>query len=134
MNMKSILSPDTSVLLGVANGAIILGIYNGNVPIAAAIRASEPTNDSDIEAQRRAAAWMSAGFLAFMFLLTRDRNSFLIGGLVLAGVDYTVKHGNGIDPSSGKLDDGKGDSIAADAMAGNVYPMPSYDESDSVEM
>lgn len=120
--LKSVLSPDTSVLLGVANGAIILGIYQHNLPNSASIRTADP-HDHDIEKSRMASAWTAAAFLAFMFLLTRDRNSFLIGGLTLGAVDITVKHSNGMNPSTGKLH-ADAESIAPE-MA-NVYPMPDY--------
>lgn len=128
--MKSILNPDTSVLLGVANGAVILGIYQGYLPSAASIRTADP-HDSDIEGVRKGAAWTSAGFLAFMFLLTRDRNSFLIGGLTLAAVDLTIKHSNGLNPSTGKLDAEHGESLYDEADDGqNNYPMPDYETAD----
>lgn len=129
MSLKSILSPDTSVLLGVAEGAIIAGIYSGYLPSFASIRTADP-HDGDIETARKAAAWTSGALLAFMFILTRDRNAFLIGGLVLTGVDFTVKHSNGLNPGTGKLDGGYGaDSLGDDEMA-NVYPMADYESAD----
>ena len=126
MSFKSILSPDTSVLLGVANGAIIAGIYSGYLPSLASIRTADP-HDGDIESARKAAAWTSAALLSFMFILTRDRNAFLIGGVVLTGVDFTVKHSNGVNPTTGKLDSNNMDSLGDDDLA-NVYPMTQYDD------
>jgi hypothetical protein len=126
MSMKSILNPDTSVLLGVANGAIIIGLYQQRLPSVASVRTADP-HDNDIEQTRKSAAWMSAAFLAFMFLLTRDRNSFLIGGLVLAGTDLTVKHSNGLNPSTGKLEATQYESIGEEDIA-NVYPLPDYQD------
>jgi hypothetical protein len=125
MMFKSILKPDTSVMLGLANGGIIVAIYNGTLPTAATIRTADP-EDNDIEGARKAAAWTSAAVLGFMFLLTRDRNSFLIGGLVLGGIDLIVKHANGLNPVSGKLE--SGNDVALDDDAGNVYPLPDYSE------
>src|SRR5260221_12453582 len=102
MTLKSILTPDTSVLLGVANGAIILGIYQHNLPNTASVRTADP-HDKDIEGSRKMAAWTSAAFLAFMYLLTRDRNSFLIGGLILAAVNIKNKHSNRLNPPTRKM-------------------------------
>lgn len=124
MALRSILNPNTSVMLGVANGAIITGIYGGYLPPVAQIRVSDP-HDEDVEATRKAAAWTSAAVLGFMFLLTRDRNSFLIGGLVLVAVDYTVKHKNGVDPATGKLASPDTQIGYNDSQA-NVYSMPDY--------
>jgi hypothetical protein len=116
------------VLLGVANGAIVVAIYQRNLPSTASVRTADP-HDGDIEQTRKASAWTSAAFLGFMFLLTRDRNSFLIGGLVLAGIDITVKHGNGLNPSTGKLDSLMGESMGHEDLAA-VYPMPDYETVD----
>lgn len=126
----SILRPDTSVMLGIANGAIVLSIYNHNLPNAASIRVAD-SHDGDIESARKASAWMSAGLLGFMYLLTRDRNSFLIGGLVLGAVDYMVKHSNGLNPHTGELD---GNNESIDQNLTNVYPLPDYSETDATDV
>jgi hypothetical protein len=63
--------------------------------------------------------------LGIIFLLTRDRNSFLIGGAMLAGVDITVKHANAVHPDTGKLsDDLMGTSVAPELS--EAYPLPDY--------
>lgn len=129
LSLKSILSPETSVLLGVANGAIVAGIYSGYLPPFAFVRASDP-HDDDVEKSRKAAAWTSATFLGFMYLLTRDRNSFLIGGLVLVAVDYTAKHANGMDPTTGRLADDSPQIAHDDSV--NVYPVPDYATADDI--
>jgi hypothetical protein len=118
----SILKPDSSVMVGLAEGAAIYSIYQAALPTMTDIRAAQP-HDKDVEASRKAAAWKSAGILGFVFLLTRDVNSFLIGGLALAGVDYMVKHSSGVHPSTGKLSEPVYDVTAVDA-----HPMPDYQE------
>lgn len=126
--LKSILRPDTSVLVGLANGAMIITVYQHALPNAASIRTADP-HDGDVEIARRHAAWTSAGILGFVYLLTRDRNAFLMGGLVLAGVDIMVKHANGIDPMTGKLHSHYDETIGHMTGSGeldNVYPMPEY--------
>lgn len=130
---KSILNPDTSVLLGLANGGIVMAIYNGAIPPIAAVRVSDP-QDGDIESSRKMAAWTSAAVLGFMFLLTRDRNSFLIGGLVLAGTDFMVKHANGMNPMSGILDDKRDEQVRSLDDETNVYNLPGYEEDTDVGM
>lgn len=126
--MKSILKPDQSVMTGIASGAVIMAIYSGALPTFANIRASAP-QDGDIESQRKMAAWTSAGLLGLMFLLTRDRNAFMIGGLVLAGTDFMVKHSNGINPATKALEVfGARDEPIDEEMA-NTYSMADYTES-----
>lgn len=123
---NSILKPDTSVMLGVANGALIASIYDKTIPSVASVRVAD-SHDVDIEAARKHAAWASAGVLGFMYLLTRDRNSFLIGGLVLASVDLIVKHANGMNPMTGTLDTNDSESI--DPSLTNDYSLPDYSDS-----
>jgi hypothetical protein len=126
MSLNSILKPDQSVMLGLASGGVIMAIYNGALPSQAMIRTADP-HDGDIESTRKMAAWTSAGLLSFMFLLTRDRNAFLIGGMVLAGVDYLVKHSNGMNPTTGKLSAEPAMGAAAlDDTEAAIYPMPGY--------
>lgn len=125
MALRSILRPDTSVMVGLANGAIIMAFYQHELPQNAAIRTAEP-HDNDIEKSRRNAAWKSAAFLGFMFLLTRDRNAAMIGGLVLASVDITVKHANGLNPETGKLDAASPGDMTIAPDIDNTYPMADY--------
>ena len=134
MSLKSVLKPDSSVTIGLAEAAAVYVIYQSVLPNHADIRSAKPHN-ADIESARKAAAWKSAAVLGFVFLLTQDVNSFLIGGLALSGIDYMTKHANGVNPATGKLDSG-GASItsapagtaAADAGNAQAFPMPDYQD------
>lgn len=128
---KSILNPNTSVMIGIANGALIVSIYDKTVPSVASVRVADP-HDGDIESARKHAAWASAGVLGFVYLLTRDKNSFLIGGLVLAGVDLMVKHANGMNPMTGSLDTNDDESIDPSLVAD--YPLPDYTDQSADSM
>jgi hypothetical protein len=75
------------------------------------------------------AAWTSGAVLGFIFLLTRDRNSFLIGGAMLTAVDITVKHANAIHPDTGKLSDDLGTSVSPELA--DAYPLPDYSVEDT---
>lgn len=125
------INPNTSVMLGLANGALIVSIYDKMVPQVAAVRVATPSNDNDVEATRKHAAWASAGVLGFMYLLTKDKNSFLIGGLVLAGVDLMVKHANGFNPHTGSLD--TNDDLSIDPSLVNDYSLPDYTDQDAAD-
>lgn len=127
LSLRSVLKPETSVLVGLASGGIIVGIYTGALPTMANVRVAD-SDDGDIERTRRSAAWTSAATLGFLFLLTRDRNSFLIGGLVLAGVDLSFKIANGVNPLDGMLEplDRRDDSMPE---APEMYAVPDDTES-----
>lgn len=130
MSLKSVLKPDASVLVGLANAAIVVAIYQGSLPPNADIRVGTKPHDQNIDSSRKAAAWKAAAVLGLVFLMTRDVNSALIGGAVLAAEDYHVKHSNGIDPKSGKLTAAPGGSIMTGGSAGmgnaDAFPLPDY--------
>jgi hypothetical protein len=135
MSLKSVLKPDSSVMVGLAEAAAVYVIYQSALPSHADIR-SAPAHDQTIESARKAAAWKSAAVLGFVFLLTQDLNSFLIGGVALGGVDYMAKHSNGTDPHTGKLAapgatiTAPGESQQADNA--EAFPVPDYADSDQV--
>jgi len=132
VSLKSVLKPDSSVTVGLAEAAAIYVIYQSALPNHADIR-SAPAHDSTIDAARKTAAWKSAAVLGFVFLLTQDVNSFLIGGLALSGIDIMTKHANGVNPATGKLADAPGSSITGVAMGpagGNETAFPVADYGD----
>lgn len=133
MALKSVLKPDSSVTVGLAEAAAVYVIYQSALPSHADIR-SAPPHDTTIDSARKAAAWKSAAVLGFVFLLTQDVNSFLIGGLALGGIDIMTKHANGVSPATGKLADAPGSSITGAPMepaASNDTAFPLADYSDS---
>lgn len=95
-------APEGSIITGLAEAAAVYAIYQASVPNLADIRSADPQN-IDVESARKAAAWKSAAILGLVFLITHDLNSFLIGGAALGGIDYMVKHSNGVHPATGKL-------------------------------
>ena len=133
MSLKSVLKPDSSLTVGLAEAAAVYVIYQSALPSHADIR-SAPAHDKTIESSRKAAAWKSAAVLGFVFLLTQDLNSFLIGGLALGGIDYMNKHANGTNPATGKLQAAPGASImtAGPAAPDNAeaFPMPDYGDAE----
>lgn len=128
--MKSVLKPDSSVMVGLAEAAAVYVIYQAALPNHADIRSADPHN-TDIEAARKGAAWKAAGVLGLVFLLTQDLNSFLIGGLALGGIDYMTKHANGVSPATGKLATPTAPAPSDAGAAGNdvAFPLPDYTDS-----
>ena len=131
MSLKSVLKPPESITVGLAEAAAVYVIYQSALPNHADIR-SAPAHNTDIEAARKKAAWKSAAVLGFVFLLSRDVNSFFIGGLALAGVDFLVKHSNGINPQTGKLSAAPGSSISAADDNSTAYSLPDYADSSAL--
>lgn len=132
--IKSVLKPETSVMTGVAEAALIIAIYTHNMPSAANVRANGQPNDEPIESARKSAAYQSAGMLGLIFLLTRDWNSFLIGGAMLGGIDFWMKHHNATLPATNKATTTNPNDGAVQPVADQVYTQPaSMDEADGTE-
>ena len=128
MALRSVLKPDGSVMAGLAEAAAVYVVYQSALPNHADIR-SAPAHNTDIESARKAAAWKSAAVLGFVFLITRDLNSFLIGGLALGGIDYMTKHANGVNPGTGRLAGSTKDMGPKDNST--AFPLPEYSEAGS---
>ena len=123
MKITSVIkAPEGSITIGLAEAAAVYAIYQSALPNQADIRSADPHN-SDIESARRAAAWKAAAMLGLVFLITHDLNSFLIGGAALGGIDYMVKHANGVHPATGRLS-GPQEGVPADNDV--AFPLADY--------
>lgn len=122
--IKSILKPESAVTTGVLEAIGIYLIYNQTLPNLIDLK-SAPAHDDTAESTRRAAAIESAVLLGAVFGITRDFNAFIIGGIALIAIDTMFKHGNAINPGTGRVDmSGQGDSIAPSLAT--AYPLPDY--------
>lgn len=129
MALKTVLKPDSSVTIGLAEAAAVYVIYQAALPNHADIRTA-PAHNTDIEAARKRAAWKAASILALVFLLTQDVNSALIGGAALGGIDLMTKHANAVNPSTGKIGEPVSAAVAAEQGNDVAFPVPDYgDES-----
>lgn len=123
MALKSVFkAPEGSITVGLAEAAAVYVIYQSALPNHADIRTADAHN-TDIEAQRKRAAWKAASILGLVFLITQDLNSFLIGGMALGGIDLMVKHANAVHPATGKM---AGPQAPSQAELETATPMPDY--------
>lgn len=109
--IKSVLTPQGSVTMGIATGVMVYAIFDRSLPDSATMSAT-PAGDVNIEAGRKKAVWTSAGVLAAVTIITRDHNVFILGGIVLIALDLHARHANYTNPDTGKLD------LTAGAYAG----------------
>lgn len=125
MSLKSVLKPESSITVGLAEAAAVYVIYQSALPNHADIRSADPHN-SDIEAARKRAAWKAASILGLVFLLTQDVNSFLIGGAALGGIDLMTKHANAVHPATGKMAGAAAPGDAGAVDLSTATPLPDY--------
>ncbi len=114
------LKPESSVIAGATVAAITIAIYQMYLPSVADARQA-PADDGHLEAARKQAAWMAAGLVGIVSLITQDANIFIIAGSTLAVMDYMHKHANQIVPETGQLSQYDTTSIG---MPGNLYAVP----------
>lgn len=117
------LKPETSVLVGALTAIGVLMIYSNSVPNLTEVHAAN-AHDGQVESNRKKAAIESVVLVVGVSLIARDLNTYVIGGAVLVGMDYLVKHNNATNPSTGQLDTEQGS---------NLYAVPNY-ETDQGEM
>jgi len=98
----SLLKPSESVMTGLAEAAVVYGVYAHNMPTSANVRANPLPNDGTLETVRKESGIECAGIIGLVFLLTRDWNSLIISGITLGVVDMWMKHHNATDPATNK--------------------------------
>jgi hypothetical protein len=116
--------PGHAVITGVLLGGASAVIYAKSLPPLIDIRMAPPNND-DVEAQRKHAALTSAAIIIGVSAITRDANVFIIAGAMFGLTDYLVKHANGTNPATGKLDTGN-DGLSIVQGSPQYHPLPEY--------
>jgi hypothetical protein len=99
---NTFLKPSESVMVSLATGAMVFGIYQYSLPTVAEVHATEPYN-TNLEASRKKAMWTSGAVVGGMFLLTRDPNVFMVGGLSFLALEWSHRHANATHPNTGKM-------------------------------
>jgi hypothetical protein len=93
------LKPDTEVSIALATAVMAYGTYQVALPTTADIRSLEP-NNADIQASERVAAWMAAGLVSLVALVTKSPAVFSLGGLVVIGASWSTRHADQVSTVS----------------------------------
>lgn len=116
------LQPDSATTVGLLTAAGVYLIYNNALPRVADIRTIESQN-KDVDASRRMAAYKSAALIGIVFLVARDLNSYIISGAALIGIDLMYRHADAVNPQTGKVADSTNPTPSDMAYP----PMPEYE-------
>lgn len=95
------LKPEVSIGVGLATAGLVYAIYSNATPNLADIRTAQP-DDQDVEATRKLAAWSAVGVVSAVSLISKDPTVFILGGGMVVLLDWWHRHGNAVDPTSGK--------------------------------
>lgn len=95
------LKPEVSLGVGLGTGAVVAAIYYNALPPMVDIRVG-PSQNKDVSAARKAAAWTSAGMVGGISLLAKDPTIFAVGAGFIIVLDWWYRHANAVDPRVAK--------------------------------
>jgi hypothetical protein len=95
------LKPDAEITIALATSAMAYGAYQFFLPPVADIRSLE-ANNRDIQASERTAAWVAAGFVSLVALLTKSPSVFILGNGTVVGASWSARHADQVSTVSKK--------------------------------
>jgi hypothetical protein len=95
------LKADAEVSIALATSVMAYGAYQLALPSVADVRSLEP-NNADIQGAERTAAWVSAGLVSFVALITKSPNVFILGGATVIASSWMTRHADQVSNVSKK--------------------------------
>lgn len=95
------LKADAEVSIALATSVMAYGAYQLALPSVADVRSLEP-NNKDIQGAERTAAWVSAGLVSFVALITKSPNVFILGGATVIASSWMTRHADQVSNVSKK--------------------------------
>lgn len=114
-----------AVELGVGVGLVNSLIFMHFLPPVADVRTAQPYNQ-DIEASERTALLATTMFTLLVAGFAKSWDTFIIGGVVIVGVDFAFKHANAVNPDTGKMVEAP--ESGSLNMMDSVHPLPDYSQ------
>lgn len=93
------MKPDAEVSIGLATVVMAYAAYQMAVPSVADIRTLEK-NNADVQAAERTAAWVSAGLVSLVALITKSPTVFTLGGTAVIAASWMNRHADQVDTVS----------------------------------
>lgn len=93
------LKADSEVSIALATGVLAYGSYQMALPTVADVRSLEK-NNADIQGSERVAAWVSAGLVSLVSLITKSPSVFVVGGAVVIAASWMTRHADQVDTVS----------------------------------
>jgi hypothetical protein len=91
-----------AVELGVLVGLVNVFIFTHNLPPVSDVRSATPFN-AQVESAERTALLESTILTLVVAGFARSVETFMIGGLVVVGVDFVYKHANAVNPNTNQM-------------------------------
>lgn len=116
---RSILTPQNSVISGVAVAGSVYAIYAMAAGTLASAHASD-ANHMSLEASRKKAGYTAFVFVSAVTLMTRDANVGILGFGSIATMEILYRHSIMVEPNTGVMQ-APDESVYSDAA--NVVPI-----------
>lgn len=113
--------------LGIFVGLANLLIFNHNLAPAIDVKAG-PQFDANVEKSERMALLESTALTLVVAGFAKSWETFIVGGGILAAVDFAYKHANAVHPATGNMQP-PGGTVDPGAYA-SEHPMPDYTSMD----
>lgn len=118
-SIKSVLSPEGSIVSGIAVMGVVYGIYQLDVGPVSSAQASD-ANHPVLETSRKKAGYTAFILVAGITLITRDANVGILGFASIVAMEAHYRHAIMADPITGVM---QPPALSAYSPAQNVVPI-----------
>ena len=101
MDIKSYLTPENSIVAGLATVALVIGNYNLHNGTAAQANMTEP-NHPALTGSNKKAGYTSLIMVAGISLVARDANIFILGCAAIIVMHSSYVHSIAVNPANSK--------------------------------
>jgi hypothetical protein len=115
------LSPEGSVMSGLAVAGVVYSIHSNFTPDMADI-AGLPAGNADIDKSERQATWLSIGIVSGISLLAKDPTIFVIGSVATVAMALMTRHASWTESATGMV--GMGDAARSAVSADDTAAGP----------
>jgi hypothetical protein len=117
------LKPEISVPVALATGVVVFAIFQNATPPYVDQRAAPP-NDPDLSKATKLATWTAAGAVSAISLIAKDPVVFMVGGTAVIVMAWWGKHGNAVNPMTGRASTMPAPSVDNNALAPDLAYQP----------
>lgn len=93
--LESMLKPSESVAASLATAGLVYGVYMYSMPSMVEVHGAQAHN-IHVDSARKKAMWTSVAVVSGVFLLTKDANVFIIGGIAFLALEWSYRHANAV--------------------------------------
>ena len=102
MSFKSVLTPEGSVVAGLATVGLVAAVYQLDIGPVSSVHMT-PAYDQAAGASIKKAGWTSLALVAGVALLARDPNIAILGGAAIIAMHAHYRHAHMADDQTGQL-------------------------------